>query len=349
MASPKCVNPQEIAEAITENTKNNFARVVGLRYFCGGAEQSNISPTLKCSTNAHRWIDDIDNRTKENWDDFGRIELAKQYALDSAFTHLAHCASKHKNVWSEVKKAFLEIYPEERTLPSLMTELAAVTRKHGETLTELYIRIEQLVEKLEVLKPTGKDVYADMFVSIFLNALPKDFAYVLKEDELTKPLTVYKKALKYVASHPNLKLTDDVVRKEKVVSVNTIPVQKSTVVTHQIPPSRIRPPCQHCGLNNHDSHQCRTLQAPVRNRFPCQKCGLSNHVTQNCRAYECFRCHKLGHTSRYCTVRLPPFNRSNVTCFTCGKQGHTNYECKQTYTVPFQNKKKTSMNSLHYQ
>ena len=341
MATAPCVNKQEIAEAITENAKNNFARVVGLRYFCGGAEKSNTAPTLKCTTNAHRWIDDIDNRTKENWDDFGRVELAKQYALDSSFTHLAYCASKHNNVWSEVKKAFLEIYPEERTLPSLMTELAAVTRKNGETLTELYIRIETIVEKLEKLKPTGKEVYADMFVSIFLNALPKDFSYILKEDDLKNPLNVYKKALKYVASHPNLKLTDDAVRRERGIAVNTIPVQKSTVVTHQLPPSR--PPCQHCGLNNHESQQCRLFQAPVRNRSPCQRCGLSNHATPNCRAYECFRCHKLGHTSRYCTVRLPQWNRSNVTCFTCGKQGHTNRECRQTQPVPFQNKKKTPM------
>ena len=73
--------------------------------------------------------------------------------------------------------------------------------KQGETPTELFIRIESLVEKLEKLKPTGKEVSDDMFVSIFLNALPKDFSYILQEADLKKPLTVCKKALKNVASH----------------------------------------------------------------------------------------------------------------------------------------------------
>lgn len=91
MPDPPCFTKQDIAEAITDNAKNNFAKVVGLHYFCGVAEKSHSAPTLKCTTNAQRWIVDIENRTKENWDDDGRIELAKQYALDSAFTHLTLC------------------------------------------------------------------------------------------------------------------------------------------------------------------------------------------------------------------------------------------------------------------
>ena len=94
-----------------------------------------------------------------------------------------------------------------------MHELSSVTRKPRETLTEFYIRIEGIVEQLEALKPTGKDVYSDMFVSIIINALPKDFSYILTETDMKIPLTVYKKALKYVASHPNLQLTDVAIRK----------------------------------------------------------------------------------------------------------------------------------------
>ena len=99
----------------------------------------------------------IENRTRTNWDE-GHIELAKQYALDSAYTHITHCASKYKHDWAHVRQAFLEIYPEDRSLPSLMHELLSVTLRTRETLTELYIRIESIVEKLESLKPTGKEV-----------------------------------------------------------------------------------------------------------------------------------------------------------------------------------------------
>ena len=56
---------------------------------------------------AHVWIVNIENRTRTNWNEEGRIELAKLYALDSAYTHINHCASKYKLNWDNVKKAFL--------------------------------------------------------------------------------------------------------------------------------------------------------------------------------------------------------------------------------------------------
>ena len=73
-----------------------------------------------------------------------------------------------------------------------MHELSYFTRRTRETLTELYIRIEGIVEQLESLKPTGKEVYSDM-VSIFINVLPKDFSYILTEGDMKIPLTVYKR------------------------------------------------------------------------------------------------------------------------------------------------------------
>ena len=310
--NPPCYSKEEIAEAITDNSKNNFSKVIGLPYFCGGAEKSKTAPHLKCAVSAIQWIADIDNRTKGNWDDEGRVELAKTYALDSAYTHITHCATKYKRVWKDVKDAFLEIYPEERSLPSLMGELSSVTRQPGETLTELYIRIEALVDKLESRKPTGKEVFEDMFVSIFLQALPKDFSYILQEAELKKPLTVYKKALKYVASHPNLQLTDEAIRKEvKSTTINVISETKPATEPY-------KPPV-------------------VRERMRCQRCNQIGHVIQTCRASECYRCHRYGHIARFCTVRSPQSYRSTVTCFTCGMIGHTNRECRN---VQWNQKKK---------
>ena len=308
--STHCLTSEEIAEAITDNTKNNFSRVVGLPYFCGGAVKSQTAPHLKCATSAQSWIRDLENRTQTNWDENGRIELAKSYALDSAYTHLVHCATKHKNVWEDVKKTFLEIYPDERSLPGLMGELSAVTRQPGETLTELYIRLQTLIDKLEELKPAGKEVYEDMFVSIFLTALPKDFSYILQDADLKKPLAVYKKALKYVASHPNLRLTDAEIRKERQHhTVNAVINENKTPILNQRAPLGSRP------------------------KMRCQKCHLTNHNTQNCRAIECFRCHQYGHSSRNCRTRLP------VTCYACGMYGHIDRECRNTQ---WPHKKKTS-------
>ena len=310
-----CISPEEIAEAITDNSKNNFSKVIGLPFFCGGSERSQSSPHLKCVTSAHQWIKDIDHRTVGNWDDEGRVELAKTYALDSAYVHMNHCVIKHQRVWKNVKEAFLEIYPEERSLPSLMAELSSVTRKPGETLTELYIRVETLIARLEGLKPTGKEVFDDLFVAILIEALPKDFAYILQEAELKKPLTVYKKALKYVASHPNTQLTDAAVRKEvRQTSVNVI-TENNQVGDNSKPTA-------------------------FRYRTRCQRCNMTNHTTQNCRASECFNCGIYGHIARYCTVRTPQTFRSTVTCYTCGRVGHTNRECR---SGQWSQKKKTPM------
>ena len=202
----------DIVEAITDNTRNNFNKVIGLLYIYGGSESSPSASNLKCITSAHAWIIDIEKKTRTNWDDEGRIDLAKQYALDSAYTHINYCASKYKLDWANIKKAFLEIYPENRSLPSLMHKFSSVTLRTRETLTEPYIRIEGIMEQLESVKPTGKVVYSDMFVSVFINALPKDFSYILTEADMKIPLTVYIRALKYVASHPSLQLTDVAIR-----------------------------------------------------------------------------------------------------------------------------------------
>ena len=321
--NPPCISTGEIAEAITDNARNNFSKVIGLPYFCGGEERSQYVPNVKCITSAHAWIKDLENRTRTNWTDEGRIEIAKQYALDSAYTHIIHCATKHQNDWEYVKTSFLEIYPEEKSLPTLITELTSVTRRPRETITQLYIRTEGIVEKLENIKPTGKDVYNDMFVAIIMNALPKDFIHIVTDADMKKPLLVYKQALKYIASHPNLQLSDEAVKKEnRVIPVNTMTVNAVSQGT-TVPRS----------------------QAGRGNIMHCQRCGRDNHTIQNCRTIECFRCHKWGHFARQCTVKLPQWTRSPVICFTCGVQGHTNRECTRR-SIPGQTQKKTP---IYYQ
>lgn len=134
---------------------------------------------------------------------------------------------------------YFRIYLEDRSLSSLMRELPSVKRKPGENLTELVIRIEGIVEKLENVKPGGKEVHDYMFLSIFLNALPKDSSFFFSfcihfTGGRSGKKTVYKKSLKHVASHPSLQLTDASVRKENQgITVNSVSVPKSTAVTHQ--------------------------------------------------------------------------------------------------------------------
>ena len=69
---------------------------------------------------------------------------------------MIHCATTYQNNWNDVKTSFLEMYPEDRSLPSLISELSSVTRQPRETITELFIRVEGIVAKLETMKPAGK-------------------------------------------------------------------------------------------------------------------------------------------------------------------------------------------------
>ena len=137
-----------------------------------------------------------------------------------------------------------------------MNELSSVTHIPKETLIELYIRIEGIVEQLKSLKPTGKEVIVK-FVPIIINALPKDSPYILTEANMKIPLTVYKKVLKYVASHPSPQLTDVAIRKEmsKGIPVNSITSQETPV--YQIPTRKNKTYCQRYGLNNHDTQHCQ--------------------------------------------------------------------------------------------
>ena len=59
-----CFSNDDIVEVITDNARNNFNRVIGLRYFCGGSESSPAAPNLKCITSAHSWIVDIENQLR---------------------------------------------------------------------------------------------------------------------------------------------------------------------------------------------------------------------------------------------------------------------------------------------
>ena len=128
-----------------------------------------------------------------------------------------------------------------------MHKLSYFTRRTRETFTEFHIRIEGIVEQLESLKPTGKKVYSEMFVSIIINALPKDFSYILTEADMNIPLTVYKKALKYVASHQSLQLTDVAIRKEMSKGIPVKPITSQETPVHQTPTGRNKTYCQRCG------------------------------------------------------------------------------------------------------
>lgn len=47
-----------------------------------------------CDTSARKWLDDIDAKTKNNWDDVRRIDLAIQYSIGRPQTAITKTLEK---------------------------------------------------------------------------------------------------------------------------------------------------------------------------------------------------------------------------------------------------------------
>ena len=85
------IGSQDLAQLISNTSKDNFSKAQGLLYFCGGYDKYGKDPIYICEPSVTKWIGDIENRTRINWSEMGRIELCKQYALGAARTFVISC------------------------------------------------------------------------------------------------------------------------------------------------------------------------------------------------------------------------------------------------------------------
>ena len=84
MGGATIIQLQDLAQIITDNTKDNLARIQGLLYFCTGEVRYDRDPEHTCEISASKWVENLEARTKFNFTDEGEIELAKQYIVGTA-------------------------------------------------------------------------------------------------------------------------------------------------------------------------------------------------------------------------------------------------------------------------
>ena len=306
-ASPNStrVDRTELAEVISQNAKNNFSKVLGLTYFCGGPERYAANPQLLCATSIIEWLKDIDARTAVQWDDAGRVQLCKQYALGPVFNAVANAIRVYGNDWAKVKEDLILVYPDTKTFETKRTELGAIRRRTGETLSELYTRIRSMALLLTEEKPAIEETLKRDAVSTFLHALPVNFQGKLVDTDYTNPAEVYSKAVKYARFHPQAKLDDEQVRKEHKQTVAMVASPPRATPLNMPPPliSQAHQPPAQCGLRS-SSHTGRG--GPVPNNPPgssgtcCYRCGYPGHIARFCRAPVCSRCGEVGHAASQC-------------------------------------------------
>ena len=71
------IQSQDLAKIISDNTKDNFARMQRLLYYSGGEARYGKNPEHLLEISAFKWIEDLKAKNRLNWTDEGRIELAK--------------------------------------------------------------------------------------------------------------------------------------------------------------------------------------------------------------------------------------------------------------------------------
>ena len=245
---------------------------------------------------------DLESRTKFNFTDEGRIELAKQYMIGPAKEVLESALLINGYDWEGVKEKIQEIYAEEYDFIKYRKALYSAKRRQGETIREFYVRTDLLMQNLIKMDPDCTVYVNQDQIETFKAALPPAFESCLSGSKRKIPAEVYRCAIRFIRNNPQYKLTDEDLRKEVKQTVNmamstTSPTKtkpeekKENRITSSIKCYNCQglghiarhcrkkgTRCENCGLNNHRTRDCR--RAPRRQ---CMNCGLNNHYTIDCR------------------------------------------------------------------
>ena len=297
------VDRTELAQVISQNGINNFSKVVGLSYFCGGSTTAPGSPQTLCVDNVIEWLNDIDSRTEVQWTDAGRIQLCKQHALGTAHMAVTNAARLYKDDWEEVKKFLTKTYSDRKPFEIKRQELNSMRRRTGETMPDFFTRLLVKALALEEQSPEDKDTIKLDTNAAFLSALPVNFRGKLVPADKKDPLAVYGKAMEYIMFNPQLKLDDDTLRREvrqSVAPVNSQPPNKSHA-THSTPQplmsQQINPP-SHGTRSKFQGGRRETNHSETA--VTCFRCGKKGHTSRVCRAIFCNNCSAIGHDAAAC-------------------------------------------------
>ncbi|KAK3868973.1 hypothetical protein Pcinc_025680 [Petrolisthes cinctipes] len=261
--SASVVSNQQLFDLITDKFRNDYSKITGLLHYCGGTARHPDHPNLACETSAKDWLKDIDAKTKRNWNDEGRIELAEQYLLGQAKTdfRIIIVELKTNATWSNVKTQMLDIFPKGPTFNALMKNLGEATRETGETLLYYYIRLHEMANELSKKKAAHSQAFQDMFLLRFYNALPPLFQNNITSDEMADGKKLLRKAMKLASTYPASMLRDEDVSKERATTerVHVVATPPQGATANQVSPNR----------QWKDSRTC----------FVCKKPG---HIARNC-------------------------------------------------------------------
>ena len=295
------VNKTDLASVISYNTRNNYNRVQGLKYFNGGKEKDPSKPELVFEVNPKNWIRDIEARTADNFNDEGKIQVAKQYSIGTAFTAICSIVEVEGNDWEKVKTAFFKIFPDTLSFNERKAAVVRATRQPGETLTDFFVRLQAPILQLIKEEPEYKKSLENDLTSTFMLALPMHFRTYLTKEDLKVPTTVLEKALQFVHCNPQLKLRNEDIAKE---------TRQTVAMVTQAPDKRAYDKQQGARPKNNRA---------AGNTITCYRCQKQGHIARDCRVSVCAKCNLVGHLAKDCRR-----NRTSGTGWRTPKQNKKN-------------------------
>ena len=343
----------QLSDTITRSHKNNYQRIEGVTYFASGEIDETKWPTKTIEKSPRTWLKTVEMKTPSaNWDDAGRIEVARLYALGSAAHHVRLAHLQSKDDWAEFSKCFLELYPEPLQIQEKLAKLVGSKRKPKETVRDFFVRLCIFAEEIKEADGTQEENCKWMTSLALINAMPAEFSFYVTDPEKKDPSKIYERVKKWILAHPEASLSDETVRKEGTTKNST---EKGAVYTTSENESGAKskknkkkkgkyPPCTHCKKTNHDSDSCwhadkqtqavTAVQAQGTQRFQNYRGrgrGYQNRQTYSQNGFQSrggFGRGRGGFGRGQNVGRGQNFGRSqNEKCGKCGFTGHTTHGC----------------------
>ena len=347
---------QMISSALADTSIDNVSRVKGLLYFAGVEEVDRKKHTdKKLESSPREWLKALENKTKKQFTDTGKLCVAKMYALGAVKEWVDYCeykvrkvSSKNEFIWRDFKDIFLEIYPKDRTAANLSRKLREMRKDENgeESYSSFYTRVCTLHWAC-TKEGFGGVMLEDSLADIMRRNLPKLYVNnVTDPDVLGDYKALYEGWLSQSQIHPMFldqsggtkKIGPSYSQSANVLSVNektngngskpkVINSNQRSYQQYQQPRGNQGRPiqCERCNRSGHEAKVCRTPCDRIPNfrvdgnrgsRVLCQRCRMSGHMAYGCMT-EWERAKE----------RQDDFDQRR--CYRCHCSGHQTSECGQ--------------------